>query len=387
MKILRTSLFITLALSGTLLLTPHGGLLHADPAASASSATPQIVAAADKLLATISEEQRAKLIFDFQDAAQRKHWSNLPDMAVHRAGLRMGDLTPAQRDAVHALLAAALSPEGYEKTLQIVQGDELLKKNDRGGPPPRGDRGGPPPGGNPNGPGPGGDRQGPPPAGGRNGRGGGAIFGQDEYFISFLGKPSATEPWMIQFGGHHLGLNITIAGEHGTLAPSHTGSQPAHYEIEGKAIRPLGRESDKAFALLSSLDEGQRKQAILGATMHDLVLGPGHDGQVIQPEGIKGSALTDQQRDLLLDLASEWINIMNPAVAQAKMAEIKKNIADTWFTWSGPMEKGGAAYFRVQGPSVLIEYAPQRLGGDPTNHIHTIYRDPTNDYGAQWWKK
>ena len=101
---------------------------------------------------------------------------------------------------------------------------------------------------------------------------------------------------MIQFGGHHLGLNITLAGEQGTLAPSHTGAQPAIYELEGKTVRPLGRETDKAFALLSSLDEAQRKQAILGFQMRDLVLGPGRDGQTIQPEGIKGSALTEKQR-------------------------------------------------------------------------------------------
>jgi hypothetical protein len=191
---------------------------------------------------------------------------------------------------------------------------------------------------------------------------------------------------MIQFGGHHLGLNITFVGGQSTLAPSHTGSQPAIYELESKTVRPLGRETDKAFALIGSLDEAQRKQAILGFQMHDLVLGPGRDGQTIQPEGIKGSALTENQREMLLDLAGEWTGIMHEAVANAKMVEMKKNIADTWFAWSGPTEKGSAAYFRIQGPTVLIEYAPQRLGGDPTKHIHTIYRDPTNDYGTKWWK-
>ena len=212
------------------------------------------------------------------------------------------------------------------------------------------------------------------------------MFGHDEYYISFLGQPSTTEPWMIQFGGHHLAINITLVGGQGTLAPSHTAAQPAIYEIEGKAVRPLGDETDKGFALLSSLNEAQRKQAILGFEMHDLVLGPGRDGQTIQPEGVKGSALTDKQRELLLDLASEWTGIQSEVFAKAKMEEMKKNIEDTWFAWSGPVEKGGAAYFRIQGPTVLIEYAPQRLGGDPTKHIHTIYRDPTNEYGAQWWK-
>jgi hypothetical protein len=316
-------------------------------------ATGEIAAAAKTFLATLDEAQRGKAVYDFKDDAQRKRWSNLPTSFVKRGGLRMGDLTKPQRDAVMAVLAAALSPEGYEKVVQIVEGDELLKKNDRGGP---------------------------------GGAGGTPMFGRDEYYISLLGEPSATKPWMIQFGGHHLGLNITFVGEQGTLAPSHTGSQPAIYELEGKTVRPLGHETDKAFAFLSSLDEPQRKQAILGFQMRDLVLGPGRDGQTIQPEGIKGSALTGQQREMLLDLAGEWTGIMHEAVAKAKMDEMKKNIAETWFAWSGPTEKGGAAYFRIQGPTVIIEYAPQRLGGDPTKHIHTIYRDPTNDYGAKWAK-
>jgi hypothetical protein len=316
-------------------------------------ATGEIATAAKTFLATLDDAQRGKVVYDFKDDAQRRRWSNLPTSFVKRGGLRMGDLTKPQRDAAMAVLAAALSPQGYEKVTQIVEGDEVLKKNDRGG------------GGGPGGP---------------------AMFGQDEYYISFLGAPSPNEPWTIQFGGHHLGLNITFAGEQGTLAPSHTGSQPAIYELESKTVRPLGRESDKAFALINSLDEAQRKQAILGFQMHDLVLGPGRDGQTIQPEGIKGSALTEKQREMLLDLASEWTGIMHEAVAKAKMEEMKKNIAETWFAWSGPTEKGSAAYFRVQGPTVLIEYAPQRLGGDATKHIHTIYRDPTNEYGAKWWK-
>src|SRR6266478_5113237 len=122
-------------------------------------------------------------------------------------------------------------------------------------------------------------------------------------FPSSANLPPASRGWF-RFGGHHLGLNITLVGEQGTLAPSHTGAQPAIFEFEGKTVRPLGRETDKAFVLLSSLDEAQRKEAILGFQMHDLVLGPGREGQTIQPEGIKGSDLTGKQREMLLDLAS-----------------------------------------------------------------------------------
>jgi hypothetical protein len=323
-----------------------GGGIALNSFADGSPATVEIVAATKKFLATLDDGQRGKVIFDFKDDVQRKRWSNLPTGAVQRGGLRMGDLTKPQREAAMAVLAAALSPHGYQKVVQIVEADEALKTS-----------------------------------------GGRMTFGRDEYYISFLGQPSSTEPWMIQFGGHHLGLNITLVGEHGTLTPSHTGAQPAIYELEGKTVRPLGGEVDKAFALIGSLDETQRKQAILGFQMRDLVLGPGRDGRTIQPEGIKGSALAEKQREMLLDLASEWTGIMHEAAGKAKMNEMKKNIAETWFAWSGPTEKGSAAYFRIHGPTVIIEYAPQRLGGDATKHIHTIYRDPTNDYGKRWLKQ
>jgi hypothetical protein len=379
---------------------------------SAESATGSTVTAANKFLATLDEAARAKVLFDYQDATQRQRWSNFPTGIFQREGLRLGDLTPSQRDAAMAVLASALSPQGFEKVKQIVAADEVLRSTDggtggRGGPgggpggTPAGRAGGPAganpsddqargggPAGGPNavgGPaGPGGGAR-----GGRGGRGGGGglIFGQDYYFISFLGKPSATEPWMIQFGGHHLAINITLVGAQGTLAPSHTGAQPAHYEIEGKTMRPLGREVDKAYALLATLDDSQRKQAILGVQMRDLVLGPGRDGQMIQPEGIKGSALTEKQRDMLLDLAGEWTGIMNEAMAKVKMDEMKAGASETWFAWAGPTEPGQAAYFRIQGPAVFIEFSPQNMGGDATNHIHTIYRDPTNDYGTKWSKR
>ena len=70
-------------------------------------------------------------------------------------------------------------------------------------------------------------------------------------------------------------------------------------------------------------------------------------------------------------------------IPEPRMAEIKANLSGTWFAWSGPTTNGMPAYYRIQGPTVVIEYAPQPLGGDPTMHIHTIYRDPTNDYGKK----
>jgi hypothetical protein len=110
------------------------------------------------------------------------------------------------------------------------------------------------------------------------------------------------------------------------------------------------------------------------------VLGPGQDGRVIQPEGIRGSALSPAQQAVLLEIVREWAGMMNDAFAEPRMAEIRANLPETTFAWSGATADDSAAYFRIQGPTLVIEYAPQ--GG--LDHIHTIYRDPTNDYGAKY---
>ena len=136
-------------------------------------------------------------------------------------------------------------------------------------------------------------------------------------------------PWMVQFGGHHLALNVTIAGEHGVLTPSLTGAQPALYTANGKTVRPLGRENDKAFALLNALEETQRKQAVLNYRVADLVLGPGQDGKTIQPEGLKASTMNEQQRAMLLDLISEWTGIVHESAATAFLTSISSRKAIT----------------------------------------------------------
>jgi len=349
--------------------------LRSEPA-KASDVTGKTVAAAKAFLATLNDAERAKVNFDF-NSDQKLKWSNLPSGIYARNGLRWGDMNAAQRDSVIKLLAVALSKPGLQKVKEIMEGDEVLKTTDTGpGGGGRSGGGGPPAGGGP----PGGGRPGGGPPGGRGGGPGGLIFGRDQYYIALLGAPSLTDPWMIQFGGHHLAINLTIVGKSNVMTPSLPAAQPAIYKLNGETVRPLGRENDKSFALVNSLNTAQQKQAILNYQVGDLVLGPGEEGKTIQPEGIKASNLTAAQQQTLLDLAHEWVGILNDDAATLKMAEIKANLSETWFAWSGPTTNGSAAYFRIQGPTLMIEYAPQR--GD-TSHIHTIYRDPTSDYGAR----
>jgi hypothetical protein len=263
------------------------------------------VAATRAFLSSLSPEQRKKVQFSFtplKTAAAGKFSrsgmgppggfvgekygdavrSNYPVSDVPRPGLRLGNLNAAQRDAATHALQVLLSPKGYQKVLEIMGSDQALA--DSGTP---------------------------------------FASGTAAYTIGIFGSPSATTPWMLGLGGHHLALNVTIAGKQGVITPTLTGAQPALYTSYGKTVGVLAQENDQAFALLNALDETQRQQAILNYRVNDLVLGPGQSGVTIQPEGLKASALNEPQRAMLLDVISEWAGIINEAYATPRMKQIK----------------------------------------------------------------
>src|SRR5437868_100840 len=299
------------------------------------------VAKANAFLETLDGRQRGKVLYEF-DSAKKPSWSNLPVTMVPRNGLRLGELTAPQRAAALDALAAVLSKEGFQKVIDIMNADDqLVRGNDNK-----------------------------------------MRFGTENYYLALFGTPSATKPWMLQFGGHHLGINVTIVGKDAVLTPTHTGTQPDSFMRDGKTVRPLGPENDLAFKLVNMLDAEQQKQAVLGAKPRNLALGPGQDGKTIRPEGLKCAALKEDQRATLLDLIGAWVHILPNGAAASRMAGLKAKVDETYFAWYGPTTNGSAAYYRIQGPTLLIEYAPQ----GSTHHIHTIIRDPSNDYGKEWTK-
>jgi hypothetical protein len=272
-------------------------------------------------------------------------WSNYPVSDVPRPGIQLGEMTATERAATMTLLETLLSPDGFQRVSETMGSDQALADQ------------------------------------GQN-----FAAGEDVYTLAILGTPSATAPWMVEFGGHHLGLNIVIYGPNGVMTPTLTGAQPAVYtNADGKTVRALADENDKAFVLLEALTDEQRGKAILDYSVSDLVSGPGKVGQAIVPEGLKGSEMTADQQALLLDVISEWAGIIDPAYSAPRIAEIHVGLADTYFAWSGPTthepDRNGSSYYRIQGPKLIIEFSPQGVGGDPTMHVHTMYRDPTNDYG------
>lgn len=320
------------------------------------------VAAATTYLGTLGPDLRARTLYAF-DSDQKPRWHNGPPNTIVRPGLLLGSMTPTQRDAALALVEAVLSPSGYQKVLDIMDADTEFGL-------------------------------------------GGANFdtGPDAYSLAIYGQPSATAPWHVQFNGHHLGLNVAMVGAQNVLAPTLTGALPATFQRDGKTVRVLGEETDSAFALINMLTPEQRAVATLGHLTGDLVLGPGQDGKVIEPEGLPGSQMTARQKEGLLRVTAAWINMLDRRAANSKLEEVRQNLDQTYFAWGGETSQGQRAYFRIHGPTVYIEYGPQvnagRRGGGPVdtsapppgglarnrdpNHVHTIFRDFTNDYARKF---
>ncbi|GIJ43916.1 hypothetical protein Val02_08020 [Virgisporangium aliadipatigenens] len=326
--------------------TPAECPVSPSPTATASGEAATATLAATETFLRMLDGTRRTVVRDERTPANLAHWSHLPDQLFKRAGLRMDTLSPDERRAAHAILRAALSEEGYRQVLGIAAADGVLADS-----------------------------------GGIN-----LDFGADHYWIRILGVPAALGRWTIQYGGHHLGLNITVDGTGMTLAPTLWGAQPAsHPSADGGLSEPLCAETHKAFALFNALDEEQRAAATLPAGVAEIVLGPGQDGRTLAPEGVPATTFTEAQRLLLYALVDEWIDALNPSQAAAKREAVRRTVASVTFAWSGSGTLGQPVYYRVQGATFLIEFAHQQgsgPNGGGASHIHAVYREPGADYGA-----
>ncbi|MEU8243997.1 DUF3500 domain-containing protein [Actinoplanes missouriensis] len=312
---------------------------------TSTGGTEDVLNATSAFLALLDDTQRTSVQGE-RTTDNLAKWSNLPDQLFTRAGLRMDALSTEQQAAVLKILQAALSSDGYAQVTGITTGDGVLKAS-----------------------------------GGMD-----LDFGADHYWIRILGTPSESEIWTIQYGGHHLAVNITLKGDAMTLAPTLWGAQPASYTTSGTTVEPLKGETDEAFAVMDALDDEQQKAAQLDTAITEIVLGAQQDGKTLAAEGVKVSTFSEKQKELLMTLITEWLSTLTPAQAQSKIEEAENNLDKTWFAWSGETTEGQPIYYRVQGPSLIIEFAHQQGQGANAGgitHIHSIYREPDNDYGAE----
>ena len=296
--------------------------------------------AAAAFLASLNDEQRRACALELDDP-ERGKWTNVPSSSSD-GGVRLGDLDAEQQGLACELMARVLSGAGYQKLRDIMLADDRLL------------------------------RDGKPREG----------FGTEEYRLVLFGSPAPDGVWALQFDGHHIGLNLAFDGAALTMSPSFIGTQPAAFAIDGRQVVPLAGEVDDAFALINALTDAQRAEAIVSATRGRLASGPGTDGEVPEPVGFSCAALDGEQRSILMRLIGHYVGVLPEPAASTRLASLEQEIDRMRFAWSGPTDNPSDVSYRLQSDTLLIEYACQNLGGNPLDHLHSMFRDPTNEYGA-----
>ena len=321
-----------------------GAIRAADKSSSA------MADAASSLVGALTPDQKRVALFPF-DGSEREHWGFVPTEIFARNGLTVGSMSETQRAMVHDLLKAGLSQNGYLTATSIMQLEDVLRAIEDAG-------------------------------------GGDVAVGRRmernpvKYFVSVFGTPSKTGNWGWRVEGHHVSLNFTIVN--GTLvaaAPQFFGSNPAEVRSgPKKGLRILANEEDSARALLMALDPQQRAKAVINTTapgdivtMNTVTINP------LAPGGVVASDLKANQRDLLMKVIDSYSSAMAADIASDRMARIQKaGIDKIGFAWAGEPERGKKHYYRVQGPTFLIEYDNTQ---DDANHIHSVWRDFNGDFG------
>jgi hypothetical protein len=206
------------------------------------------------------------------------------------------------------------------------------------------------------------------------------------YFFSVFGKPGSNDPkqpWGWRVEGHHLSLNFTIVGDKGVAAgPIFMGTNPAEVrEGPRKGLRVLGAEEDLGRAFVKSLTEEQRKKAIISAEApKDIVSFDAHKAKPLDPLGITVNDLNDDQKQQLAMLVLEYAQRLRPELSGQEIDRIHKaGVEKVSFAWAGGTEKGQLHYYRVQGPTFLIEFNNTQNGA---NHIHSVWRNMLGDFGV-----
>ena len=319
-----------LLIAGAGVTAPDGG---AQPAVAA-----RMRAAADQVLAALPEKARRQVQRPFTDA-DRLDWHYTPHS---RNGVALKELDAGGRMAVNALLRQALSVPGYAKVVNIIELELVLRELETFG----------------------------------------LMRDPERYHLTIYGRPDASALWGWRFEGHHLSLNFTLAGDRLVVdTPSFLGANPARVpKGPRQGLRALADEEDLGRALLASLTDAQRRQAVFATeTYGDIVTSDAEKVDPLTPVGITAAQLDPGQRQRLLALIRIYADTFEPTLAAARMARVTQGGTDAIrFGWAGATVPGRPHYYRIQGPLFLIEYDASQNQG---NHIHTVWRDFNGDFG------
>lgn len=305
----------------------------------------EMTESANRWLNSLSDEQKEKATFNFDDEL-RKGWHFIP---MERKGLPLSEMKPHQQQLGFALLQGALSHQGFRKAMNVMALEQILHEMENNSP----------------------KRD---PA---------------KYHFFIFGKPSSKGTWGWRVEGHHLSLSYTIVeGKHVVSTPAFYGANPAHVK-EGphKGLRVLAAEEDLGRQLVRILSAEQKKTAIISnEAPDDVINGPDRDAAAaLEPAGIAAKDMNEKQKKLLMRLLRTYVNKARNRLAKDDLKKIQDaGIENIHFAWAGKLKKGERHYYRIQGPTFIMEYDNTQNGA---NHIHAVWRDFDGDFGEDLLKK
>lgn len=323
------------------------------PLKSTGVSTASIVEAASGFLGTLSDAELSRTQYAVDDPEWR-NWSNVDVGIFSRHGVSLEEMSEQQKSAAWNLLRASLSAEGVAQTQDIMKTEQSLFELN--GEPIR--------------------------------------YGEEKYYFTVMGNPSATEPWGWQLDGHHLVINFFVLGDQVVMTPAFWGGEPV-FTARGKYAgnRIMQDEQDQGLAFMQSLDGAQQGVATINPnkTRNNQLAAANEDNLTLDFEGLRGAEMSSAQKVQLLNLIRVYIDNLREAHADVTMDEIGQHIDETYFSWIGNAEDDAIFYYRIHSPVILIEFDHQNpvgttqinTPGTPTrDHIHTIVRTPNgNDYG------
>ena len=335
------SLVLGATASGIVALTMTRSATAAAPAAAQRSqpVEKRMTEAANRFLARLTEEQRAKAVQPFL-ADERFNWYYVPRV---REGVTFKQMTEPQREAALALMRTGLSAKGFQKAETIRSLEVILQQLEGSGP----------------------------------------IRDTELYYFTIFGTPSDTGPWGWRYEGHHISFHWTLKdGKAIATTPQFMGSNPAEVRIEGvlKGARPLGAEEDLGRKLLKSLNDSQRAACLLGEKAPAEILTRNERrASILAHKGVGFNELSRDQQQMLMAVVSEIAETHVPELAKKRMARVAEGGLDTLkFGWMGGAERGQPHYYRIQGKTFLIELDNTQ---NNANHVHIVWRDFENDFG------
>ncbi|HSE06153.1 MAG TPA: DUF3500 domain-containing protein [Methylomirabilota bacterium] len=332
-RLTRRRLLHGLAASAAASALPRSALAQASDAARAAMA-----AAALAFLGALPADTRKRAVFAFSDK-ERLNWHYVPR---GREGVPFKAMPAPARAAAHDLMKASLSAAGYGKAVNIVRLEEVLRRLETFG----------------------------------------LSRDPENYAFTVFGHPGASAPWSWRVEGHHLSLNFTLVpGQPVAVTPAFMGANPAEVPSgPAKGLRALAAEQDLGRALARSLSSTQRARTVIAAqSLGDIVTGPGRADSLAVPAGLALADMTGDQRDLAAKLIEEYARNMRGELAEQELRRMREaGLEGIHFAWAGPIEAGRAHYYRLHGPTLLIEYDNTQ---NNANHVHSVWHDPKRDFG------